>query len=152
MGYRTIQTHPNIVPLPVTFRKGAGSPDTSTTVGIQQIVVEGEPDANVGIAFNAGSGGGVGFINFGYPSGATHGQIQYSHQGEVFHFNPDGGPPELSIYGDRIQLGTYLVIDVFTDATRGSAGTAGRVIFNSDDSQLNIDDGTNWILPDGTTT
>lgn len=39
-----------------------------------------------------------------------------------------------------------------TNATRGAAGTAGRVIFNSDDGQLNIDDGTNWTLPDGTTT
>lgn len=41
---------------------------------------------------------------------------------------------------------------VLTDATRGSPGTAGRVIFNTDDGQLNIDDGTNWTLPDGTTT
>lgn len=39
-----------------------------------------------------------------------------------------------------------------TDANRGAAGAAGRVIFNSDDGNLNIDDGTNWILPDGTTT
>ena len=40
----------------------------------------------------------------------------------------------------------------YTDATRGSAGTAGRIIFNTDDGQINIDDGTNWTLPDGTTT
>jgi hypothetical protein len=40
----------------------------------------------------------------------------------------------------------------FTDANRGAAGTAGRVIYNSDDGQLNIDDGSNWTLPDGTTT
>lgn len=39
-----------------------------------------------------------------------------------------------------------------TDATRGSAGTAGRVIYNSDDDNLNIDDGTDWILPDGAVT
>jgi len=25
-------------------------------------------------------------------------------------------------------------------------------IFNTDDGQLNIDDGTNWTLPDGSTT
>lgn len=41
---------------------------------------------------------------------------------------------------------------VGTDATRPAAGTAGRVFFNSDDGKLNIDDGTNWTLPDGTTT
>ena len=41
---------------------------------------------------------------------------------------------------------------VKSDANRPSAGTAGRVIFNSTDGNLNIDDGTNWILPDGTTT
>lgn len=45
-----------------------------------------------------------------------------------------------------------LVVRTYTDATRPSAGTAGRVIFNSDDGKLNIDDGTNWTLPDGTTT
>jgi len=39
-----------------------------------------------------------------------------------------------------------------TNAGRGAAGTAGRVFFNTDDGQLNIDDGTNWTLPDGTTT
>jgi hypothetical protein len=46
----------------------------------------------------------------------------------------------------------HVKLPVWTDTTRGSAGTAGRVIFNSDDGQLNIDDGTNWTLPDGTTT
>ena len=40
----------------------------------------------------------------------------------------------------------------YSDAQRPAAGTAGRVIFNTTDSNLNIDDGTNWILPDGTTT
>lgn len=37
-----------------------------------------------------------------------------------------------------------------TDATRPAPGTAGRVVFNVDDGNLNIDDGTDWILPDGT--
>jgi hypothetical protein len=44
------------------------------------------------------------------------------------------------------------IFPTYTDATRGDAGTVGRVIYNSDDAQLNIDDGTNWTLPDGTTT
>lgn len=39
-----------------------------------------------------------------------------------------------------------------TDATRGAAGQSGRVIFNTDDGQLNVDDGTNWTLPDGSVT
>lgn len=43
-------------------------------------------------------------------------------------------------------------IPVLTDASRGDPGQEGRVIFNSDDGQLNIDDGTNWTLPDGSTT
>lgn len=41
---------------------------------------------------------------------------------------------------------------VTDDAGRPAAGTAGRVFFNTTDGNLNIDDGTNWILPDGTTT
>ena len=45
-----------------------------------------------------------------------------------------------------------LYVPVLTDGQRGSAGNVGRVIFNSTDGQLNIDDGTNWTLPDGTTT
>jgi len=45
-----------------------------------------------------------------------------------------------------------ITFGVFTDANRGAAGNAGRVIFNTTDGNLNIDNGTNWILPDGTTT
>lgn len=45
-----------------------------------------------------------------------------------------------------------LILPSFADSDRPAAGTAGRVIFNTDDGNLNIDDGTNWILPDGTTT
>lgn len=39
-----------------------------------------------------------------------------------------------------------------TNSNRGSAGPAGTMIFNTDDGQLNISDGSNWTLPDGTTT
>jgi hypothetical protein len=45
-----------------------------------------------------------------------------------------------------------LVAPSFSDATRPAAGLAGSIIFNTDDGMLNIDDGTNWTLPDGTTT
>jgi len=40
----------------------------------------------------------------------------------------------------------------YTDTSRPAAGVIGKIIFNSTDGQLNIDDGTNWTLPDGTTT
>lgn len=57
-----------------------------------------------------------------------------------------------SVVGDHADTLDGLNVPTFTDATRGAAGTKGRVIFNEDDGQLNIDDGTNWTLPDGTTT
>jgi hypothetical protein len=43
-------------------------------------------------------------------------------------------------------------LPTLSDAGRPAAGTAGRLFFNTTDGNLNIDDGTNWILPDGTTT
>ncbi|MGC1273923.1 MAG: hypothetical protein WBC44_09465 [Planctomycetaceae bacterium] len=48
-----------------------------------------------------------------------------------------------------------LLLPVFTDATRPTAGVAGRVIYNSDDAAaggINVDDGTQWRLGDGTIT
>jgi len=45
-----------------------------------------------------------------------------------------------------------LLPKIYTNASRPAAGIMGKIIFNSDDGQLNIDDGTNWTLPDGTTT
>ncbi len=44
------------------------------------------------------------------------------------------------------------LLPVYIDATRPVATTAGRMIFNSDDGNLNIDTGSGWILPDGTAT
>lgn len=48
--------------------------------------------------------------------------------------------------------GSTIRIPSGTDASRGSAGNAGRMFFNTDDGQINISDGTNWTLPDGTST
>lgn len=45
-----------------------------------------------------------------------------------------------------------VILPVVTDANRGAATGSPRVVFNSDDGQLNIADGTNWTLPDGSTT
>ena len=90
-----------------------------------------------------------------------------------FVFKTDGNTPPLSTfegydgsttkqffefdYGNaRVRVGqsgtVHPLIASFTDANRGAAGTAGRIIFNTDDGQLNVDDGTNWTLPDGTIT
>ena len=44
------------------------------------------------------------------------------------------------------------LLPTFDDAGRPAAGYAGRMIFNTDDSQINIDTGSEWTLPDGTTT
>ena len=42
----------------------------------------------------------------------------------------------------------------YTDANRPSAASvpAGTVIFNSDDAGLNVSDGTDWRVPDGSGT
>lgn len=44
-------------------------------------------------------------------------------------------------------------IPIYADATRPTAGAQDPlIIFNTTDGNLNIDNGTNWILPDGTLT
>lgn len=43
-------------------------------------------------------------------------------------------------------------LPTFSDATRPSAGRAGRIFYSSTDGKLNIDNGANWTLPDGTVT
>jgi hypothetical protein len=45
-----------------------------------------------------------------------------------------------------------LILQSYTDSTRPDAGIAGRVIFNTDDGAINVDDGTNWTDAAGTTT
>ncbi len=54
--------------------------------------------------------------------------------------------------GFTVNVSGDVIFKTYTDATRPAAGTAGRVIFNSDDGNLNIDDGTNWINPHGVDT
>lgn len=73
--------------------------------------------------------GGKGFIS--YSGGSTHILLG---EGEL-SFAPAG-------------TGT-LVLPRFTDVERPAAGRAGRILFNTDDGNLNIDDGSGWILPDG---
>jgi len=69
----------------------------------------------------------------------------YSHATQPYFDILKGG--DITMLDQKMMtLGTY------TDAQRPAAGTAGRIIFNTDDGQLNVDDGTNWTLPDGTAT
>jgi len=73
---------------------------------------------------------------------------QVYHNGIVMQLattKADGSRGDIQLYG-------YLVLWNFTDATRGSPGSPGRVIFNLDDGNLNIDNGAHWILPNGTIT
>lgn len=70
---------------------------------------------------------------------------------QIFGIEEDGTVWQLTGTGLSDADGTYH-LPVLTDGTRPAAGTAGRIFFNSTDGQLNIDDGTNWTLPDGTTT
>lgn len=79
---------------------------------------------------------------------AASGRLYFGKGTDISTAWVDSGTDENGI---RIN-GEYLLIPSRTDANRGSAGTAGRIIFNTDDNNLNIDNGTNWILPDGTTT
>lgn len=105
---------------------------------------------------------GVVVIN---PRGGTYNNV--GNNGILFGYDSSDGPTlefgeDTRLYrggADLIQTddafyaaGAYLRVPSKADATRGAAGTAGRIVFNTDDGNLNIDDGTNWILPDGTTT
>lgn len=44
------------------------------------------------------------------------------------------------------------VLESFTDGSRPTSATAGRVIFNTSDGMINIDTGSNWTFPNGTIT
>ena len=62
-------------------------------------------------------------------------------------FNTTGSASQLRIDGTNVALQglQYLILGVFTDCNRGCPGTAGRVIFNSGDGNLNVDNGCAWI-------
>ena len=86
-------------------------------------------------------------IELRFDTSTNDGLITWSRTNDYFQFADDVVLDETLVVN-----GDYLQVPVKTDATRVAAGTAGRIIFNTDDGQLNIDDGTNWTLPDGTTT
>ncbi len=45
-----------------------------------------------------------------------------------------------------------ITMRLYTDATRPASGNTGTIIFNTTDGNLNIWNGSNWILPDGSIT
>lgn len=109
-----------------------------------------------GITLGTGSVTTAAALNVGgNPSNATN------RVGLRILSNPSGGggvnaalwiTAGLAQFDGRVNFGGDTVLRNRTDANRGAAGTAGRIIFNTDDGQLNIDNGTNWTLPDGTVT
>lgn len=70
----------------------------------------------------------------------------------------EGASGNLQEWKDPVGSGAYIdndgnfVFRSYSDATRPVAGVAGRVIFNTDDGSLNIDNGGNWVHPSGGTT
>lgn len=59
----------------------------------------------------------------------------------------------IDFFGGGVSATEFFILPIYTDATRPTPSiTAALVIYNSDDGNLNIANGTNWILPDGTVT
>lgn len=94
-----------------------------------------------------------GTIAFGDPENNEIGTIEYNHSVNTLTLSASGTEVVMSSSNKTISLNNadYLLTN-YTNSSRPAAGVAGRTIFNTDDGQLNIDDGTNWTLPDGTTT
>lgn len=57
-----------------------------------------------------------------------------------------------AILDRRIERCSDVILPTYTDGTRPAAGTAGRMIWNSDDNMPNIDDGAAWRDPAGSVT
>ncbi len=102
------------------------------------------------------------------PSGAISGADIFTEQLEVNLASPSdigvtvqgvaSQTANLQEWKNSVGSGAYIdnsgnfVFQSYNDTTRPAAGVAGRVIFNTDDGNLNIDNGTNWIHPSGGTT
>lgn len=92
---------------------------------------------------------------------ASNDGMVYSSGTKVLSLNTvivEGASGNLQEWKDPVGSGAYIdndgnfVFRSYSDATRPAAGVAGRVIFNTDDGNLNIDNGGNWIHPSGGTT
>ncbi|PSQ25167.1 hypothetical protein BRD06_06930 [Halobacteriales archaeon QS_9_67_15] len=79
-----------------------------------------------------------------WQSDSTVDTFQLTHSFRKLDFDVSGGPFNLS--------GEYT--GMFTNTFRSDILTPneGRTLYNSDDGNLNIYDGSGWILPDGTST
>ena len=84
--------------------------------------------------------------------GTQAGQYVYGFHCEKFDGSANGSQYPFA-YGDAGSILWYInragdmVLQTYSDATRPAAGVAGRVIYNSTDSGLNVDDGANWRSP-----
>ena len=54
--------------------------------------------------------------------------------------------------GGRNAMTSPVNLSNFDDSTRPSTAEIGGTIFNTDDGQMNIWNGSNWTFPDGTIT
>lgn len=138
--------HPEDFEVGINFGSGAngsakdvtGHPSVTDTIKISS-------GAGMVLCLNIGHLGGTNSINDVVNSKTlTDGTVG-------LYIGGDATSDNAWIMGDMV-VGQTLTIGVYTNGTRPLAGTAGRIIFNQTDGQLNIDDGSNWTLPDGSTT
>jgi hypothetical protein len=60
------------------------------------------------------------------------------------------GNSDCEVQCERLKVERDFRLGVYTSGSRPSPGIAGRLVFNTDDGKINVDDGTNWTWPDGT--
>lgn len=107
-----------------------------------------------------GSGGGD--ITLQTNGGTDHINLVASGAGSNIVIDANGtGTITLSLSGVALQTITSTLTSFLTnhvrlpnksDASRGAASLAGRIIYNTSDGKINIDTGSNWTLADGTIT
>ncbi len=106
------------------------------------------------------SGGGD--ITLNTNGGSDHINLVASGAGSNIVIDANStGSITLSLSGVALQTITSSLTSFLTnhvrlpnksDASRGAASLAGRIIYNTSDGKINIDNGTNWTLADGTVT
>lgn len=105
---------------------------------------------------------GGGDITIHTNGGTDHINLVTAGAGSNIVIDANGtGSITLSLSGVALQTITSTLTSFLTnhvrlpnksDASRGAASLAGRIIYNTSDGKINIDTGTNWTLADGTVT
>ena len=70
---------------------------------------------------------------------------------QLYSIEEDGTVWHLTGFG-VLESDGMLHVPVIAQASRPASGVPGRLFFNSDDGNLNLDTGSGWILPDGSAT